>query len=50
MVRVAERAPEADGVNVKIEVQELLAEIVPPFTQVPPVFAKSPEFVLVIVK
>ena len=51
MVRFAVRAPVADGVNVKLTVQEELIEIVAPFAQVPvPAFAKLEAFAPAIVK
>jgi hypothetical protein len=51
MVNVAERAPLADGVNVKTTVQEPLIAMVPPLAQVPaPVLEKFVGLVPVIVK
>jgi len=50
ILRVALRAPVADGVNVKRIVQEALAAIVPALAQVPPDRAKSEAFVPVRVK
>src|SRR5258708_34468942 len=51
MVKVAARAPLADGVNVKFTVQEAAAAIVPPFEHVPvPALAKLAAFVPVRVK
>jgi hypothetical protein len=48
--RFAERAPIAAAVKVRRIVQEELAAIVPAFAHVPPLRAKSAEFVPVIVK
>jgi len=51
MVKVADRAPVAEGVNVSFTVQEPLTGMVPPLTQVPvPAFAKLVGFVPVMVK
>jgi hypothetical protein len=50
MFRIPLRLPVAVGLKVSVTVQEPLAAIVPPLTQVPPVLAKSPAFVPVSVK
>ena len=51
IVRMADRAPGAVGLNVTLTVQEPLTAMVPLLTQVPPpALAKSPAFVPVIVK
>ena len=47
---VPARAPVADGVNVRSTVHDELTAIVPPFTHVPPLRAKSAAFVPVMVK
>ena len=51
IVKVAARAPSAEGVKVKLTVQDELAAILPPFAQLPvPAFVKFAAFVPVIVK
>jgi hypothetical protein len=51
MLRVAVRAPAADGVNVRFTVHDALAAIVPAFAHVPvPALAKFAAFVPVNVK